>query len=140
MYCKHCGQEFLNDAAVVCVKCGCQKGYGVNYCAFCGQPITPETAVCNHCGAANVPPQPEVGDKSKLAAGLLGIFLGGLGIHNFYLKKTARGLIQILVCLIGGIFTCGVASAAMEIWGLVEGIMILTGSIKTDGEGKLLHD
>ena len=39
--------------------------------------------------------------KRRLAAGLLGILLGTLGIHNFYLGFTTRGVIQLLVSLIG---------------------------------------
>lgn len=73
--------------------------------------------------------------KSRMAAGLLGIFLGSLGIHNFYLGNTNRALIQLLVCLIGGAVTCGLASIAMGIWGLVEGIQILSGTITTDAQG-----
>lgn len=78
--------------------------------------------------------------KSKLAAGLLGIFLGGLGIHNFYLGYQKKALVQLLVCLIGGVITCGVASVAMEIWGLVEGIQILTGSIAVDANNVPLKE
>lgn len=70
--------------------------------------------------------------KSKMAAGLLGIFLGAWGIHNFYLGNTSRGIIQIVVTLV----TCG----AGGIWGLIEGIMILTGSINTDANGVPLKD
>lgn len=70
--------------------------------------------------------------KSKMAAGLLGIFLGGWGIHNFYLGYTGKGIAQIFVTL----FTCGIGA----IWGLIEGIMILTGSINTDAEGNPLVD
>lgn len=55
--------------------------------------------------------------KSKMAAGLLGIFLGSIGIHNFYLGYTKRAIIQIVVTFV----TCG----AGGIWGFVEGIMIL---------------
>lgn len=55
--------------------------------------------------------------KSKLVAGLLGIFLGSLGIHNFYLGFTKRAIIQIVVSVV----TCG----AGGIWGFVEGILIL---------------
>ncbi len=78
--------------------------------------------------------------KSKMAAGLLGIFLGGFGIHNFYLGFTNKALIQLLVSLIGGVITCGLATVAMEIWGLVEGIQILTGTINTDAQGVPLKD
>ncbi|MCD7811630.1 MAG: TM2 domain-containing protein [Ruminococcus sp.] len=66
--------------------------------------------------------------KSKLAAGLLGIFLGGWGIHRFYLGYTKIGIIQIIVT----ICTCGIGS----LWGLIEGILILCGStITTDVNG-----
>jgi TM2 domain-containing membrane protein YozV len=84
--------------------------------------------------------QPPYQQKSKLAAGLLGIFLGGLGIHNFYLGHQKKALTQLLISIIGGIVTCGVAAIAMEIWGLVEGIQILTGSITVDANGIPLKD
>lgn len=69
--------------------------------------------------------------KSKLAAGLLAIFLGSLGIHNFYLGYTNRALIQLLVT----VCTCGLGGVVMGIWALVEGIQILTGSINVDAKG-----
>jgi len=71
--------------------------------------------------------------KSKLVAGLLGILLGGLGVHRFYLGYTAIGVAQILVTFI----TCGVGA----IWGLIEGILIMVGStITTDAEGRTLKE
>lgn len=76
--------------------------------------------------------QPQGSPKSKIAAGLLGIFLGGLGIHRFYLGYTTMGIIQIVVTLV----TCGFGS----LWGFVEGIMILCGStITTDAKGNPLE-
>lgn len=38
--------------------------------------------------------------KSKKVAGLLGIFLGAFGIHNFYLGKYVRGILQFILALI----------------------------------------
>ena len=146
MFCKNCGAQ-MNDNAVVCVKCGCQKGVGANFCPNCGQQVTPGAAVCLHCGVAlgvapnqgyGAPAMP--GAKSKMAAGLLGIFLGGLGIHNFYLGYTTKAVIQLVVSLVGGVITLGLAALAMEIWGLVEGIMILTGKINVDGKGMPLGE
>ncbi|MBT2519737.1 TM2 domain-containing protein [Arthrobacter sp. ISL-28] len=79
-------------------------------------------------------PQP----KSKLAAGLLGIFLGGLGIHRFYLGYTTIGIIQIVLTVFLGIFTFGLVG----LWGFIEGIMILAGAnyFRQDAKGIPLRD
>jgi TM2 domain-containing membrane protein YozV len=79
-----------------------------------------------------VPYDPQA--KSKIAAGLLGIFLGGFGVHRFYLGFTKIGIIQIVVT----IFTCGIGS----LWGFVEGILYLVGSngYTTDATGRPLRD
>jgi TM2 domain-containing membrane protein YozV len=70
--------------------------------------------------------------KSKMVAGILGILLGGLGVHQFYLGNTSQGIVRIVVTAL----TCGLGG----IWGLIEGIMILTGSINQDAEGRPLKD
>ena len=36
--------------------------------------------------------------KSKVAAGLLAIFLGGFGVHKFYLGRAGQGLVYLLFC------------------------------------------
>ncbi|NCY21859.1 TM2 domain-containing protein [bacterium] len=64
--------------------------------------------------------------SKKVAAGICGILLGSLGIHKFILGLTNGGLIMLLVSLIGGVMTCGVASAIMGLIGLIEGIIYLT--------------
>ena len=84
--------------------------------------------------------------KSKLVAGLLGILLGGLGIHRFYLGYTNIGIAQLATDVIGWVllpFTCGISLVFIigaHVWGLVDGIMILTGSINQDAQGKPLRD
>ena len=65
----------------------------------------------------------------------MAIFLGYLGIHNFYLGYTGKAAIQLVVSLVGGVLTCGVAFVGVAIWALIEGIMILGGSISTDANG-----
>lgn len=71
--------------------------------------------------------------KSRMAAGLLGIFLGGWGVHRFYLGYTSIGVVQIVVTVL----TCGVGA----LWGLIEGIMILANSgITTDAQGRPLRE
>jgi len=74
--------------------------------------------------------------KSKVAAGVLGILLGSLGIHNFYLGYTGKGLAQLLITVL----TCGYGACISWIWGLIEGILILTGSITVDGNGVPMRD
>ena len=131
MYCRNCANQ-MDEHAAVCVKCGVKAGDGNRYCPNCGAETVPGAAVCVKCGVALSKPVPAGEQKSKMAAGLLGIFLGGLGIHNFYLGNTGRGIIQIVVTFV----TCGLGA----IWGLIEGIMILTGHIKTDANGVPLKD
>jgi TM2 domain-containing membrane protein YozV len=67
-----------------------------------------------------------VSEKSRLAAALLAFFLGGLGIHRFYVGKVGTGIAIILT--LGGFF---------GIWPLIDFIMILIGSFK-DKAGKVL--
>ena len=68
-----------------------------------------------------------VSSRSKMVAGLLGLFLGAWGVHRFYMGYTQMGIIQIVVTVL----TCGIGG----LWGVVEGIMILTGSMDRDADG-----
>lgn len=74
--------------------------------------------------------------KSKIAAGLLGIFLGFIGVHNFYLGYTGKAVGQLLI----SVLSCFILSPISAIWGLIEGILILTGSIDRDADGKPLGE
>lgn len=135
MYCKNCGNP-MDAQAVVCVRCGCARGTGQFYCPNCGQPTAPGAAVCLSCGSSLYATQSAPGTKSKIAAGLLGIFLGLFGVHNFYLGYTGKAVAQLLLTVL----SCGALSPISEIWGLIEGILILTGSISADGNGLPLRD
>ena len=77
--------------------------------------------------------------KSKVAGGVLGILLGAFGAHNFYLGYTNKALLQLLGSTIGGIITCGIATTIISVWALVEGILILTGGIDRDSDGRGLY-
>ena len=67
----------------------------------------------------------EISNK-KLAAGLLGIFLGSFGIHKFVLGCNNAAIIMLFVSLAGGVVTCGVATGLMSIIGLIEDVIYLT--------------
>ncbi len=119
--------------AKFCQKCGSEFKKDDTFCSNCGAPIDGETKVTTSSNSNSE------GSKSKIAAGLLGILLGSLGVHNFYLGYTGKAVGQLLLTLIGWI-ACGLGPIAAYIWGLIEGIMILTGSISTDAEGNDLVD
>ncbi len=84
-------------------------------CDDCGGAVSKRAAVCPHCGAPvgdsgfDVPDRHvsrsrrrgrEGSDKSRIAYVLLGLFLGNLGIHNFYAGYTNKGIIQLLLTLV----------------------------------------
>ena len=81
--------------------------------------------------------QPVVGTAPKqwLVAALLAFFLGALGIHNFYLGYTAKGIIQLVltITVIGAFISV--------IWAFIEFIMIIarSGSYAYDAQGQPLQ-
>ncbi len=122
MFCKYCGKESETE---ICEEC--KKEHNA-------ETIEVEATKVNNTTSAN-----NANKKSKIAAGLLGIFLGSLGIHNFYLGFTGKAIAQLLLTLIGWI-ACGIGPAVSAIWGLIEGILILTGSMNTDADGNPLGE
>lgn len=69
-------------------------------------------------------------DKSRVAAGVLNLILPGVG--RMYLGYAAIGVLQLFVSII----TCGIGA----LWPLIDGILMLTGSVKYDGYGRVLTD
>lgn len=62
----------------------------MKYCAQCGAQLVDEAVVCPQCGCAVAPTKtvdPNASPKSRLITLLLCIFVGGLGIHRFYVGK-----------------------------------------------------
>ena len=73
--------------------------------------------------------------KQWIVALLLAFFLGALGIHNFYLGYTTKGIIQLILT----ITVIGAPIAA--IWAFIEFIMIIAraGSYAYDAQGQPLQ-
>lgn len=121
-----------------CTNCGSELESGQEKCQYCGKAVNENADNQN----ASQPQQQTVQNsnqiqpKSKVAAGLLGIFLGCFGVHNFYLGYTGKAVAQLLITLL----SCFVLSFISGVWGLIEGILILTGSISTDANGNKLVD
>lgn len=108
-----------------CKKCGKELPEGDKFCPNCGCPVNSDdtdvvdTTVCSDGTVA----------KSKLGAGLLNIFLPGVG--RLYLGYTGIGIAQLLLAFLFGIGA---------LWSFIDGILILTGNVVQDGKGKPLGD
>ena len=150
MFCKQCGNEIANDAAF-CPNCGTatKEAPAATVCANCGNAVPAGAVACPTCGAGEAPqaqvayvqpapaaPAAPYVQKSRLAAGLLGIFLGAYGVHNFYLGFTGKAVAQLLITVL----TCGAGALVSSVWGLIEGILLLTQHDKTDAKGVPLKD
>ena len=111
-YCSNCGKE-VNENAVICVNCGCSLESTSN-----NQSVN---VTINNNTSSGVSP------KSRLVAFLLCTFLGGLGIHRFYVGKTGTGVLWLL--------TLG----CLGIGSFVDWIMILCCSFK-DNNGLVVSE
>lgn len=125
MFCKSCGEK-IKEGQLFCTKCGTAVDKDNESVFVEVLDINQETKV-------------KIEPKSKVLAGLLGILLGYLGIHNFYLGFKDKGLTQLLLSTIG-ILAFGLGPIISGIWGLVEGIMIFMGTIDKDADGVLLKE
>lgn len=72
-------------------------------------------------------PIPERSEKSWLAALLLSISVGSLGVDRFYLGKTGTGILKLIT--MGG----------FGVWWLIDVILIATGQM-TDSDGRLVKE
>lgn len=99
---------------------------GLQVCPCCGAVIRSEQLLSIvpmvHTSQVSNPP------KSRVAYVLLGLFLGGLGIHNFYAGRPNRALGQLLTTLLVGWLVLPLVAVA--IWCLVD-----ICAITTDGDG-----
>lgn len=76
---------------------------------------------------------PVMAPKDHVAAGLLAIFLGWLGIHKFYLGYNTAGFTMLAVAILGSLLSFGLAAVAIWIIAIVEGVLYL-GKSQTDFE------
>jgi len=95
-------------------------------------------------------------EKSRTVAGVLGIFLGWLGLHRFYLGYTRIGQVELglsIFCF-GVVFVTALflgyslvvsilnglsAITLIGLWGVIEGLMILGGQMEHDGHARPLR-
>lgn len=91
------------------------------FCSACGQVLDARAEICPHCGVRQAPAPNSLasttpGGKSRLAAALFALLLGGLGVHKFYLGRVGWGIVYLL-------FFWTFIPAVL---GLIEGIIYIT--------------
>ena len=126
MYCTNCGKE-MNDNQAICLSCGVKTGEGKGYCPNCGQAVAPDASVCTSCGVAlkKANAAGDLGGQSKTTMAVISILVGGLGIHNFMMGETKKGIVKIVASL-----CCGLGA----ILALIDFIKILTDKYVIDPE------
>lgn len=136
--------------SINCLNCGAPNDNTRKKCAYCGSTLSSATAAPPQPQPPYQQPfqgQPQPGTfaqpmyvqqvmmpaqmmgppKNLIAAALLAFFLGALGIHNFYLGYTGKGVAQLLLTILGAaVFFIGPIIAG--IWAFVEFILILVRS------------
>ena len=77
---------------------------GTKFCFECGESINAKAEICPKCGVRQPPLSgvvtmvPAGAGRSRVGAALFAIFLGGLGIHKFYLGRVVQGIFYLLFC------------------------------------------
>lgn len=120
----------------VCPQCGAPIDPTASECKFCGEKLVTQQAAqqSQPQQAYAQQPQPQIviqqaapqqvyvsginpswPVKSKVAAGILGIFLGGIGVHKFYMGKIGMGILYLCFCWTG----------IPAVIGFIEGIIYL---------------
>lgn len=140
IYCPRCGQSMMVEQRYLATEIECPHcGHIFSPRVAQGRPADiPDQAVYVPAGS-RAPGMDSAYPRSRVAAGLLGIFFGGLGVHRFYLGYTGIGMLQLCLTL-GGlvafrVFFCCVP--IVSLWGFIEGILCLAGSMK-DAQGRRL--
>ena len=96
----------------------------MKYCAQCGAQLVDEAVVCPQCGCPVQPQRsvdPNASPKSRLIALLLCVFVGGLGIHRFYVGKIGTGVLWLLTA---GCFGIG---ALVERFDWLQRLILIVG-------------
>lgn len=91
------------------------------YCSNCGEKIDEKAEICPECGVRQG--TVATAGKDKVVAGILGILLGGLGIHKFYLEDKKMGVLYL----------CFFWTGIPAIIGFIEGLIYL---LQSDEEFK----
>ncbi|PIZ50618.1 hypothetical protein COY27_06435 [Candidatus Woesearchaeota archaeon CG_4_10_14_0_2_um_filter_33_13] len=70
---------------------------GLIHCRECGEKISETASNCPKCGAKQRGTAKH-DDKNRTTAGILALFLGGFGVHKFYLGDSGKGILYLIFC------------------------------------------
>ena len=115
--------ETVDKDATVVAKTPIEKPKNAKFCAECGAQINAKAEICPKCGVRQAPAASAKPHKDRITAALLALFLGGLGIHKFYLAggSTKWGIIYLVFCW----------TFIPAILALIEAVLLFTMSDKT---------
>lgn len=129
MFCTNCSAK-IDAQSVFCTNCGFETGKGANYCFSCGEPVSINQYGCTNCGAVlSKVPRPNSGkatngqtipEDMKILCGFMALLFGYIGVHNFILGETRRGIVKIVLLVF-----CWLIIPL-----IVETIMVLSDMIK----------
>jgi len=142
MFCRNCGHE-LAGASENCMNCGAEPRAGTSFCPWCGAPTLPLAEICVKCGTRVAKKlELDISPKSRLATTLLAFFLGGLGVHRFYIGKTETAIVMLILGIGGAATTWLIVGyiflTTVEIWALVDFCFAVTGRMR-DKEDRLIQ-
>lgn len=136
-FCTYCGQS-VHPSAAVCMACGTNPKKHRKFCGSCGVPINEAQVICTKChtpvgvnGGAIGSPIEGAPKERKTYVLLAVLVLGAYGVHNFYAGRKSQAIAQLIIGLLGAIFTAGIVTVGVWIWAIVEAI-----TVKEDGEGR----
>jgi len=150
-HCRSCGSS-VKPGSAYCMSCGAASGSGFDHCRNCGADTNRTAVVCEACGAA-LRPTPTPADhtampntragiaplpdptKSRSVALMLCLFLGGLGLHRFYMD--VPGGKMMLIWFVLGLLTVVVFVGYLILFvslalATVDLFRIATGSLRPD--------
>jgi len=98
-------------------------------CVGCGAPIDATRPPPLHAAPVNAAlyAQPQPVARARVAYVLLGLFLGGQGIHNFYAGYHGRAVDQLVITLLLGWLFIGLLITG--VWALIEIITVDTDAV-----------
>ena len=177
MYCNSCG-SMINEGQSFCANCGAPVTHPVQPAVqpvvqqaqpVYQQPVPQAPAAVPPVSSESLKTKPAKKDKYSrfsrrkvIVAGILGLFAGSIGVHNFVMKQPVRGVLHILLSFLPflpvlllfiDIFTSGAISNNISfdyapkdeflwlapcyisgLWGFIESIILLVTNSKYHGQ------